>query len=100
MNDETKGSISRWIGDLQDGGGRVLGEAALAGPDPEARGGLDQVADHEPTPEFAALIADELGRLLGLLREESLRQVALLRMEGYSNEQVAGRLGCSLRSVE
>jgi DNA-directed RNA polymerase specialized sigma24 family protein len=82
------------------GGGRVLGEAALAGPDQDARGGLDQVADPEPTPEFAALVADELGRLLGLLREETLRQVAVLRMEGYSNEQVAGRLGCSLRSIE
>ena len=29
-----------------------------------------------------------------------VRRVALLRMEGYSNDQIAERLGCGLRSVE
>jgi DNA-directed RNA polymerase specialized sigma24 family protein len=82
------------------GGGRVLGEGALAGQDSQGGGGLDQVAGNEPTPEFAALVADELASLLGLLRDDTLRQVALLRMEGHSNEQVASKLGCSLRSVE
>ncbi|HEV3120656.1 MAG TPA: ECF-type sigma factor [Isosphaeraceae bacterium] len=82
------------------GGGRVLGEGALAGQDSQGGGGLDQVAGNEPTPEFAALVADELAALLGMLRDDTLRQVALLRMEGHSNEQVASKLGCSLRSVE
>jgi DNA-directed RNA polymerase specialized sigma24 family protein len=76
------------------GGGRVADEAALADA------GLAAVAGSEPTPAFAALVADEVRRLLDALGDDALRQVALLRMEGYSNEQVAERLGCGLRSVE
>ena len=44
-------------------------------------------------------MADECRRLLGVLRDESLRVVARLRMEGYSNKEVAGQLGCSLRTI-
>jgi DNA-directed RNA polymerase specialized sigma24 family protein len=44
-------------------------------------------------------VADECRLLLGRLRDDSLREVARLRMEGYTNEEVADRLGCSPRSV-
>jgi DNA-directed RNA polymerase specialized sigma24 family protein len=82
------------------GGGRVVGEAAFAGADGQSDFGLAAVAGHEPTPAFAAEVADELRRLLGVLDDDVLRQIALLRMEGYSNEQIAERLDCGLRSVE
>ena len=85
---------------LKRGGGRVMDEAAFGGPDFDADIGLAAVAGHEPSPAFAAEVADELQRLLGLLDDDLLRQLALLRMEGYSNEQVAERLGCGLRSIE
>jgi DNA-directed RNA polymerase specialized sigma24 family protein len=81
------------------GGGRVLDEAALGGESSGA-GGLAAVVGNEPTPEFAAQIADELRRLLAELRDDPLRQVALLRMEGYRNDEIALRMKCSLRSVE
>ena len=29
-----------------------------------------------------------------------VRELALARMEGYSNEEIAQRLGCSVRTVE
>jgi DNA-directed RNA polymerase specialized sigma24 family protein len=45
-------------------------------------------------------VADECRRLLEGLPDDELRTIALLRMEGYSNEQIAERLGCGLRSVE
>jgi DNA-directed RNA polymerase specialized sigma24 family protein len=35
-----------------------------------------------------------------LLDDDLLRRLALLRMEGYSNEQIAERLGCGLRTIE
>jgi len=57
------------------------------------------VADATPTLEFAAMVADGCHSLLKRLHDDSLRQVALLRMEGYTNEEVADRLGCSLRTV-
>ncbi len=53
----------------------------------------------EPTPEFAALVADECRCLLGRLRDDSLRAVARLKMEGYTDEEVADRLRCSRRTV-
>jgi RNA polymerase sigma factor (sigma-70 family) len=60
---------------------------------------LDEVTSPQPTPEFAAMVADECRRLLALLVDERERQIAVLRMEGYTNEEIAQRLGCGLRSV-
>jgi DNA-directed RNA polymerase specialized sigma24 family protein len=77
------------------GGGKILGTPDLPDGDRLVRGAVLQ----EPTPEFAALMADECRQLLGRLRDDSLRVVANLRLEGYTNEEVAERLGCSLRSV-
>jgi DNA-directed RNA polymerase specialized sigma24 family protein len=83
---------------LRRGGGRVLGEAELPADDPEAAG-LAEVVGHEPTPEFAASVAEQCQRLLGLLGAE-LRQVALWKMEGHSNAEIAQQLGCIERTVE
>jgi DNA-directed RNA polymerase specialized sigma24 family protein len=82
------------------GGGQVVDEAAFGGDDVDQGEGLAAVAGYEPTPAFAAEVADELRRLLGLLDNDLLRNLALLRMEGHSNEQIAQELGCGLRSVE
>jgi DNA-directed RNA polymerase specialized sigma24 family protein len=57
--------------------------------------GFEGVASHEPEPEFVAAVAS----LLALLSPE-LREVAVLKMEGLTNQQIAGRRGCSLREVE
>jgi DNA-directed RNA polymerase specialized sigma24 family protein len=82
------------------GGGRERNETALAAPDSEAGvGGLDQAVGREPTPEFAAMMADECRHLLAALGDETLRQIALLRMEGYSDEEIASRLDCGVRTV-
>jgi RNA polymerase sigma factor (sigma-70 family) len=80
------------------GGGQVRGEADLFGPDDGPRG-LDQVAGAVPTPEFAAMMVEECRRLLDALGDETTRQVALLRMEGYTGEEIAERLGCNRRTV-
>ena len=82
------------------GGGRVLDESALPGGlTDEAAAGFDFVAGSEPTPEFAAMFAEEYERLLAALDDDALRQVALDRMEGYTNDEIAGRLGCARRTV-
>jgi DNA-directed RNA polymerase specialized sigma24 family protein len=82
------------------GGGRVVGEAALNAADPEAGRWLEQVVGREPTPAFAAQVVDECRRLMESLGEEELQTIALLKMGGYSNDQIAEQLGCGLRSVE
>jgi RNA polymerase sigma factor (sigma-70 family) len=61
---------------------------------------LEHLLDAEPPPELAAELAEEYRRLLDRLGDDQLRAVALWKVEGYSNEEIAGRLGCVERSVE
>ena len=54
---------------------------------------LELAVGTEPTPEFAAMVADECRRLLDLLADEGdLRDVALWKMEGQTNAAIAARL--------
>jgi DNA-directed RNA polymerase specialized sigma24 family protein len=86
-------------GRLKHGGGKLTGESAL---DTGASGawGIEQVVGHEPTPAFAAQVAEEYRRLLDRLGDDELRAIAVGKMEGYTNEQLAERLGCALATVE
>ena len=61
---------------------------------------LAEVAGTEPSPEFAALVADESRRLFEALSDDSLRHVVRLRLEGYTNDEIAAALNCGLRTVE
>ena len=84
------------------GGGAVLGEAALGGlgDTSVAEFGLDQIIGKEPTPELAAQVAEECRRLLDVLGEEQLRSIALWKMGGYTNPEIAQKLGCVTSTVE
>ncbi len=61
---------------------------------------LNQLLTREPTPEEAAATADECRRLLDLLDEPELRQIALWKVEGYTHEEIADRLDCVPRTIE
>lgn len=61
---------------------------------------LARVIGREPTPEDAALMAEECRRRFEQLGEESLKAVALARIEGFSVAEIAARLGCTVRTVE
>jgi len=61
---------------------------------------LNQVVGREPTPDFAIQVAEECQRLLANLKDAELRQLALWKMEGYTNEEIAERLGVVVRTVE
>ncbi len=83
------------------GGGEVRGESAIEGPKGSGSPGIGQVAGAEPTPEFAAQMAEDFAQRLAELGEQSeLQQIACDRMAGYTNVEIAQRLGCSVRSVE
>lgn len=75
---------------LKRGGGQTAGAAEE----------LDQVASQEPSPEFAAELAENCQRLLDLLGDAELRTIALSKMEGYTTEEIAGQLDCVPRTVE
>ena len=79
------------------GGGRV---AAAADLDPAWGGAaLDAAVSREPSPEEAAGFADECDRLLGAL-DDGLRRLAVAKLEGRTNEEVAAEAGCAVRTVE
>jgi RNA polymerase sigma factor (sigma-70 family) len=53
-----------------------------------------------PSPFEAALLNEALERRLESLADSNLRQIALWRLEGYSNGEIGGKLDCTERSVE
>jgi RNA polymerase sigma factor (sigma-70 family) len=84
---------------LKRGGGRVVSEAGLAAPDLE-QNLLAEIVGREASPGFAAEIADECRKLLLKLGDPKLRTLAVWKMEGYTNQEIAAKLNCVERSVE
>jgi DNA-directed RNA polymerase specialized sigma24 family protein len=78
------------------GGGAVVNTSTLADDDPR----LAELVGPEPTPDFAAQVAEECHRLLDRLGDDELRAVALAKMEGYTNEEIAAQRGCVVRTIE
>jgi len=76
------------------GGGRVVGEDALARPDGSPLP-IDEVAAVLPAAEFDLHCAELLDRL-----EPELREFAVLRLLGYTNAEVARMRDCTERKVE
>jgi DNA-directed RNA polymerase specialized sigma24 family protein len=83
------------------GGGKVLDEGALPAAESSAKeAAFAQVGGREPTPAFAAQVAEECQRLLDSLADPELKAVALWKMEGYTIDEIAARLGCVARTVD
>jgi DNA-directed RNA polymerase specialized sigma24 family protein len=84
------------------GGGRVRGESALLAAHGATadEAGMEQLAGPGPTPAFAAQVAEECRRLLDQLGNAELRAIALGKMEGYTNAELAAQLDCALPTVE
>jgi DNA-directed RNA polymerase specialized sigma24 family protein len=76
------------------GGGRVVAISDLDGFDAEA------ILDAEPSPELAAQVAEQCRKLLECLDDETLMLVARWKMEGYTNAEIAHRIGCIEQTVE
>ncbi|HKB03716.1 MAG TPA: ECF-type sigma factor [Gemmataceae bacterium] len=74
-------------------GGNPRGPAADDGPR------LEELVGREPTPSFAAGVVEELCRLLDTL-DPGIRAVALLKLEGLTNPEIARRLGRSRATIE
>jgi DNA-directed RNA polymerase specialized sigma24 family protein len=93
------------------GAGQVVGESDLPAS-ADGRGVLEQFPagqlrfrgaleiDARPSPAFAAELVEEYRQRLEALGDETLRRVAVLKMEGYTDGEVATRLGCTRRNVQ
>jgi DNA-directed RNA polymerase specialized sigma24 family protein len=81
------------------GRGKVVPFSALEGPGGEADAATEGTS-REPDPAFAAEVAETCRWLLDALREPRLREIAVAKMEGQTNEEIARWLGKSLATVE
>jgi DNA-directed RNA polymerase specialized sigma24 family protein len=82
------------------GGGRVHTLSAPLG-DPDTVGPLfAELIARDPDPQFAAAAAEEYRRLLASLDDPVLRAVAVGKMEGFTNGELARRLSLSVPTVE
>jgi len=64
------------------------------------RWALEQMEAAGPSPAEAAVLNEALEHRLDALADPDLRKVALWRLEGYTNREIADKLGCVERNVE
>jgi hypothetical protein len=82
------------------GGGRLVGESALVDSDTTGcNTPLDRLVGPDPTPELAALVAEQYRQLRATLGDDSLGEVLDLRLEGHDRIEIAARLRCAVRTV-
>ena len=60
----------------------------------------EELVDGEPSPEFALEVAEECERLLSSLDNPELRQIALLKMEGFTNKEISEKVNRTERTIE
>jgi len=65
-----------------------------------AQWALEQMDAAGPSPAEAAVLNEALERRLEALADPELRQIALLRLEGYTNREIADQFDCTERSIE
>tara|TARA_R110002049_G_scaffold2750_9_gene22392 strand:- start:68919 stop:69542 length:624 start_codon:yes stop_codon:yes gene_type:complete len=83
------------------GGGQVVGESIFQSEGHDSVDtGIDQVAGDAESPATIAQFANECQVLLDMLQDDNLQTIALLRIEGYSVDEIAERIGCAKRTVE
>jgi RNA polymerase sigma factor (sigma-70 family) len=82
------------------GGGCLEGESALepAGRESSGRSGFERVVSREPDPALAAEVEERFGRFFAGLGDGEA-EIACLRMEGYTTEEIARRVGLSPATV-
>lgn len=81
------------------GGGQEVGESIFLRRDPAHSSdlaGLANQPDERLLPETTEEILNVCGELLSQLPDEKLRTTAVLRLEGYTNAEIAEQLGCSV----
>lgn len=82
------------------GGDRVKGESVFDDASSDERHGLSRIIGNEPSPEFALEVAEESERLLDFLEDPTLKELALLRLQGLTQDAISDRLGIAKRTVE
>ncbi len=67
---------------------------------PAGEDAIIQVIGDEPSPEMVLMMTESCEELLAHLEDETLQKIAVAKMEGYSNAEIAKQLGRSERTIE
>lgn len=78
----------------------TLSEAILQRSDGSEISILNAIPSNEPTPFFAAEVADMSEYLAGQLPEPDLKRIVMLKLEGHTNEEVAETMKITRRTVQ
>lgn len=70
------------------------------GDSSDSRSVVDEVISREPTPEFAAEIAEEYSRWMQALESHELIQLTEWKLEGFTNDEIAAKWNRTTRTVE
>ncbi|MDC0936230.1 ECF-type sigma factor [Pirellulales bacterium] len=60
---------------------------------------LGTLAGAEPTPQFAIEMAEQVEQLLARLEDDELRAIAVMKLEGYANAEIATRFDVAERTI-
>jgi RNA polymerase sigma factor (sigma-70 family) len=60
---------------------------------------FEVLVSREPSPELAAEVTEQFEQMMEHLGNDTLRKVAQMRLEGYTNEEIAQTLGCCKKTV-
>ncbi len=66
----------------------------------ENSGGIAGVPNPEPTVDLARELSEVFGERMKELDDQAFRELALLKLQGYNNREIAEKTGFSLRTVE
>ncbi len=77
---------------LKRGAGQVLQD--------QHHNGLSQLLDDRPEPSYEAMMNEQCRAMLKALNDPILEMLVLLKMDGYTNEEIAERLGYSRRTIQ
>jgi DNA-directed RNA polymerase specialized sigma24 family protein len=67
---------------------------------PDVDANLSQLVGKEPDPQAAFQFAEECQDMLDRLSDTILRAIAMWKMEGFTTEEIAAKLGCTTRTIE
>ena len=65
----------------------------------DSQSAMAELLCNQPTPEFVTDVMDETEHLIQQLPDETLKRVALLRMDGLSTDEIAEQLDWTARTV-
>lgn len=76
------------------------GDQVILGLTPQDSEQVIEVIGNEPSPDMVAMMTESFEKLLHHLGDGSLREIAVGKMEGYSNSELAQLHDCSERTIE